>query len=62
MDGNTVYAELKLSEQLQLEIYSLRDERDDLKEQVECLTLKNTDLEKRIADLNQTLRSSTIKL
>jgi hypothetical protein len=36
-DSNTVYGELKLSEKLQLEIYSLREERENLREQVEAL-------------------------
>ena len=34
-DQNTVYGELKLSEKLQVEIYSLRDERDKLREHME---------------------------
>lgn len=50
--GSTVYSELKLSEKLQLEIYSLREEKEGYREQVEALTLKNRDLEKKILELN----------
>lgn len=38
-DPNTVYGELKLSEKLQLEIYALRDDNDNLREHIEGLGL-----------------------
>ena len=47
---NTVYGELKLSEKLQLEIYTLREERDNLREQIERLSLDNQNLQKQVKD------------
>lgn len=38
-DHNTVYGELKLSEKLQLEIYALRDENDNLRDHIEGLDI-----------------------
>jgi chromosome segregation ATPase len=53
---------LKLSEQLQLEIYALREDRENLKEQVESLTIQNKDLQKKIRELNLTIQRSKLKL
>jgi hypothetical protein len=41
-----VYGELKLSEKLQIEIYAMKEERDQLYEQVEMLLSNNADLNK----------------
>jgi hypothetical protein len=41
-----VYGELKLSEKLQIEIYAMKEERDQLYEQVEMLLSNNGDLNK----------------
>jgi hypothetical protein len=38
-EENTVYEELKLSEKLQIEIYALREDSQNLREQIESLTL-----------------------
>ena len=49
--ADSVYGELKLSDQLQLEIYTLREDRENLREQIESLTLQNKELSKTIKDL-----------
>ena len=55
MDGtetpNTVYGELKLSDRLLLELIELRKEKELQSEVLEDLQLKNTILEKGIAQM-----------
>ena len=48
--NNSVYGELKLSEKLQIEIYAMKEERDQLYEQVEMLLSNNADLNKLVKD------------
>jgi chromosome segregation ATPase len=60
-DSNTVYGELKLSDKLQLEIYTLREDKGRLQEQVESLGYKNSQLERALADLQLKLKQSAIK-
>jgi len=45
-----VYGELKLSEKLQLEIYTLRQEKENLREQVESLNLDQRQLQKLVKE------------
>lgn len=47
---NSVYGELKLSEKLQIQIYAMKEERDQLYEQVEMLLSNNAQLNKQIKD------------
>jgi len=48
-DDKTLYGELKLSEQLSLEIMQLRNEKNIQHEEIEDTKLKNNILEKRLA-------------
>ena len=57
-DSYTVYGELKLSEKLQIEIYTLRDNKERLEEQVEIMGYKNRELERALTELSNKLKTN----
>lgn len=57
-EENTVYGELKLSEKLQLEIYTLREEKERLTEQLEALTYASKSHSKQVRTLQLQLEST----
>jgi len=57
-DSYSVYGELKLSEKLQIEIYTLRENKERLEEQVEIMGYKNRELERALTELSNKLKTN----